>query len=190
MFPVLPKEKSSYRTILYAGRLENGKGLPVILQLAELIEQNDKFRLVIASNSDFNTGLFTSYQHTKIIVGLTLDNINEQAYSKADLVLYPSLYESFGLVPLEAMSAGVPVAANPVGIVPFLLEQNFPGIFQLVPCKDASFLDWCDQIISTFEQHTDRNKLHNMVEQEFGIASYHSRLDEVLGDALMIRNAS
>ena len=85
------------------------------------------------------------------------------------------------------MSARVPVVANPIGVVPFLLQQHFKGISQLIPCKDASFLVWCDDIISAFEQDTDRNKLHDLIEKEFGIASYRVRLDEVLGDELMIQ---
>jgi glycosyltransferase involved in cell wall biosynthesis len=186
MFSVLPKVKNTYRTILYAGRLENGKGLAVILKLAELIEESKTFRLLIASNNSFNTDLFETYQRTEVVTGLHLHNINEEAYAKADLVIYPSLFESFGLIPLEALAAGVPVVANPVGIVPYLLQQQFPGIFELIPCTDASFLNWCNDIISAFEQHVDRNKLHDMVESEFGIASYRVRLDEVLGPSLKL----
>ncbi|MBF8259554.1 MAG: mannosyl transferase, partial [Actinobacteria bacterium] len=35
-------------------------------------------------------------------------------FTAADAVLYPSTYESFGLVPLEAMAAGIPVVV-PLG---------------------------------------------------------------------------
>jgi len=186
MFPVLAKNKTNHRTILYTGRLENGKGLQVILQLAVWIERNDRFRLLIACNNSYNTELFASYKQTKLVTGLDLNNINEQAYSKADLVIYPSLYESFGLVPLEALSAGVPVISNPVGIVPFLLQQNFPGIYELPASIDASFLDWCDEIISNFELRIDRHQLHEKIETEFGIASYRTRLDEVLEELLAV----
>ena len=72
MFPVLPKAKTNYRTILYAGRLENGKGLPAILQLAELIEQNEKFRLLIASN----TRLIQNFLRPITIQKLLLDSIS------------------------------------------------------------------------------------------------------------------
>jgi glycosyltransferase involved in cell wall biosynthesis len=39
-------------------------------------------------------------------------------YSMADLLLYPSLYETFGLPPLEAMAAGCPVVASNSSAIP------------------------------------------------------------------------
>ena len=35
-------------------------------------------------------------------------------YQGAELFVYPSLYEGFGLPPLEAMACGVPVISSPV----------------------------------------------------------------------------
>lgn len=35
-----------------------------------------------------------------------------EAYKKASLFVYPSLYEGFGIPPLEAMSLGCPVACS------------------------------------------------------------------------------
>ena len=39
------------------------------------------------------------------------DELLASLYQNADLFVYPSLYEGFGIPPLEAMSAGCPVAA-------------------------------------------------------------------------------
>lgn len=44
-------------------------------------------------------------------------------YSGASLLVYPSLYEGFGLVPLEAMASGVPVLASRVGSLPEVLAD-------------------------------------------------------------------
>jgi alpha-1,3-rhamnosyl/mannosyltransferase len=43
--------------------------------------------------------------------------------ASADALLYPSLDEGFGLPPLEAMSAGVPVLATTAGAVPEVVGE-------------------------------------------------------------------
>ena len=47
--------------------------------------------------------------------------------AQADLLLHPSEMESFGLVPLEAMSCGVPVVAYRVGGLPEVVEDGGSG---------------------------------------------------------------
>jgi len=61
-------------------------------------------------------------------------------YSAADVVVVPSLYESFGLVALEAMACGAPVVASRVGGLQwtvkdgetgFLVRRRNPGLFAI-----------------------------------------------------------
>ena len=54
----------------------------------------------------------------------------------ASLVVYPSRYEGFGLVPLDAMSVGTPVVATAAGAVPEVVGE---GAF-LVPVGDVDAL--------------------------------------------------
>lgn len=48
-------------------------------------------------------------------------------YKAADILLFPSLSESFGLVPLEASGCGRPVVAFPVGVIPDLIKHGENG---------------------------------------------------------------
>ena len=45
-------------------------------------------------------------------------------YNAAELFVYPSLYEGFGLPPLEAMACGVPVAAAAAASIPEVVENG------------------------------------------------------------------
>ena len=56
-------------------------------------------------------------------------------YRAADVLIFPSYYESFGLVALEAMASGTPVVASRVGGLPKLIRNGETGY--LVPFRCA-----------------------------------------------------
>jgi len=61
------------------------------------------------------------------------ENVN-RVYQAADVVILPTLYESFGNVLLEAMAAGKPIIASKTGGVPEIINDEETGI--LVPSGD------------------------------------------------------
>jgi glycosyltransferase involved in cell wall biosynthesis len=65
------------------------------------------------------------------------DRVVEE-YRRHDLLVFPSTYEGFGLVVLEAMSQGLPVVATPVGCVTDLVRDGENGV--VVPVRNAGAL--------------------------------------------------
>jgi N-acetyl-alpha-D-glucosaminyl L-malate synthase BshA len=63
--------------------------------------------------------------------------VMEELLPLADVFLLPSSTESFGLVALEAMSAGVPVVASRVGGLPELVEHGVSGYLEPVDDVEA-----------------------------------------------------
>lgn len=53
--------------------------------------------------------------------GFVADDKLMALYGACDLFLFPSLYEGFGLTPLEAMAAGLPVVSSHAGAMPEVL---------------------------------------------------------------------
>jgi D-inositol-3-phosphate glycosyltransferase len=63
-------------------------------------------------------------------------------YSAAEVLVMPSLYESFGMVALEAMACGTPVIASEVGGLGYLVQDGQTGY--TIPDSDPSAL--CDKL--------------------------------------------
>lgn len=61
-----------------------------------------------------------------------------RAYRAHDLLVFPSTYEGFGMVVVEAMSQRLPVVASAVGCAPSLLGDGAAG--SVVPPRDAEAL--------------------------------------------------
>ena len=61
-----------------------------------------------------------------------------QAYRTHDVLAWPSTYEGFGMVVVEAMSQRLPVVAAPVGCARSIVDSGHNGL--LVPPRDAAAL--------------------------------------------------
>jgi glycosyltransferase involved in cell wall biosynthesis len=60
------------------------------------------------------------------------------AYRSHDVLAWPSTYEGFGMVVVEAMSQGLPVVATPVGCARTLIDDGRTGL--LVEPRDPAAL--------------------------------------------------
>jgi glycosyltransferase involved in cell wall biosynthesis len=75
--------------------------------------------------------------HLTIIPRLLEEDVIRE-YRRHDALLFPSTYEGFGMVLLEAMSQGLPVIATPVGSALSLVRDGETGIS--VPARDVKAL--------------------------------------------------
>ena len=63
-------------------------------------------------------------QEEVIFVGYVSENDIAKYYNAADLFVYPSLYEGFGMPPLEAMACGTPVVTSNVTSLPEVVADS------------------------------------------------------------------
>ena len=105
------------RYILALGNLEPRKNITTLIQAFQKMSNND-YRLVIAGGRGWkNTALYRQWQHSPVkdrIVFLGyVDAVDKPAlYRQAAMFVYPSIYEGFGLPPIEAMACGTPVICS------------------------------------------------------------------------------
>jgi glycosyltransferase involved in cell wall biosynthesis len=95
------------------------KNFRALVEAVALLGEVD-FDVIIAGGT--NPGIFksTGIQLPENVkhVGYVSDDELKSLYSSAACFIYPSLYEGFGLPPLEAMSNGCPVIVSRAGALP------------------------------------------------------------------------
>ncbi len=110
--------------VLSVGTLEPRKNLPTLLRAFARIAAEMPHDLVLAGPEGWMTDEIHETRR-RLDLGDRLrftGYVDAEAlpawYSAADLFVYPSLYEGFGLPPLEAMACGTPVITSDVSSLP------------------------------------------------------------------------
>jgi len=105
--------------LLYVGRLQGRKNLPTLVSaFARLARAGCGHKLVIAGGRDtLSQSLMSAIQCSGVASDIILPGYIAAGdlpfvYSAADVFIYPSLYEGFGLPVLEAMACGIPVITS------------------------------------------------------------------------------
>ena len=129
--------------ILYLGVVEPRKNLPFLLRCyASAIEQGLAHRLVIVGRLGwmyedvFEQVESLELQENVHFAGFIPRQDLPMVYNLADLFVYPSVYEGFGLPVLEAMACGTPVITSNVSAMPEIVGEA--GIL-LPPNDEAAF---------------------------------------------------
>jgi len=114
------------RFILFVGTLEPRKNLVMLLQAYAQYRQRTggDHKLVLGGGKGWlHRPLFTAIEELGLEDHVLLPGfIPEEElplwYNAADIFVYPSLYEGFGLPPLEAMACGTPVIVSDTSSLP------------------------------------------------------------------------
>lgn len=113
--------------LLYTGVWRSHKNIPTLVKAFHLLRKTfniDDLRLVITGKDDpFYPEVrqtATSLHEDKHVLfpGLVSEQELLDLYTAATIYVFPSLYEGFGLPPLEAMACKTPVAASEVSSIP------------------------------------------------------------------------
>lgn len=122
------------KILLYVGRLEQVKGLPLLIEaLALLVAGSEEWHLVLAGDGSEKASLIERAQAKQLLPYMTfagfLDHDSElvRLLHAADLLLLSSLAEGCPTAVLEAQSCGLPVVASAVGEVPAIVTHGVDG---------------------------------------------------------------
>jgi len=132
--------------VLYTGRFVERKGIRELLDAIPLVlARVPDARFVLAGGHRHCCGEdmarywlpsgFEPYRNRVHFTGWLTQEDLSRWYQKADVLVVPSWYEPFGMVVLEGMLYGLPIAASAIGGPAEILEHERTGL--LFPPRDA-----------------------------------------------------
>ena len=122
--------------LLAVGRLVARKGYMTLLRaMPDILQENPQAKLVIVGRGHMKSSLEKKAKKLGISdsifiqSSLSFDEL-AQHFRSADLVVYPSYYEGQGLIPLESLASGTPVATVNQEPLTEMVDSTVGGLFE------------------------------------------------------------
>ncbi|NDJ54257.1 MAG: glycosyltransferase family 4 protein [Chloroflexi bacterium] len=144
------------RFILHVGTLEPRKNLEVLVRAYAQLPHRGDFKLVLVGGTGWQTGplleLIASLRLTSDILmpGYVSNDSLPMWYNAANLFVYPSVYEGFGMPLVEALACGKPVLASNTTSLP----EAVGPMGRLLPAHDVDA--WVEGMTAALDQTDDK----------------------------------
>ena len=177
------KEKD--RIILFVGRIDPAKGIMTVIEALELLKKKDsplhnQLKLIVVGGGRKKEDLPGNKEYIRIkksirekklmgkviFLGSKKQSELKKYYSAAEALVMPSLYESFGLVPVEAMACGTPALVSRIGEMKNIVKEGKNG-FSFPPNNPSSLASCLEHLFSNKESLWDREKIRQNVIKNF-----------------------
>ncbi|MBL0386209.1 DUF1957 domain-containing protein [Tumebacillus sp. ITR2] len=126
--------KEGEKLVMFVGRLVREKGVHTLLNAVPMIvDEFPETRFVIAGKGPSMESLREQAHAMGIadrvrFTGFISDEDRNSLFQEADVAVFPSLYEPFGIVALEAMAANTPVVVSDVGGLGDVVQHGRNGL--------------------------------------------------------------
>ncbi|GMR25063.1 MAG: hypothetical protein BMS9Abin39_0339 [Ignavibacteria bacterium] len=156
----VPCNNPEGKFILYIGRINKMKNIKILLKAFSLVGDKIDHKLVIVGDNETTlqremrfAGLSPEIKK-RVIFKQDLDEDSKCVLMKnASLLVFASLYEGFGLPPLEAMACGCPVIVSDNSSLPEVCGE---AAYYVNP---LSYSDISEGIVTVLNNNTLRNEL-------------------------------
>lgn len=129
----VPKRHESEPLLLYVGRLVPEKGSHILVEsMNDIVVDYPTAKLIIAGGGPMEGHLKAEVYRNGLgriveFVGHVGDKQLRDLYSRAWVAVFPSSYEPFGIVALEAMATGTPCVVGDAGGLREIVEDGVTG---------------------------------------------------------------
>ena len=185
----IPKEKELLRSeqnlpssfLLFVGATEARKNLINLLQAYSIIREkySSLFLILAGRRGDDHNRVGEKIRELKLensvkMIDYVDDHRLRYLYSLAELFVFPSWYEGFGIPLLEAMACGVPIAASNTGALP---EVGGDCALYFDPENPE---DIADKILTLLEGNSIRRRLIDSGKKRVSLFSWEKTAVETL----------
>ena len=122
--------------LLAVGRLVARKGYMTLLRaMPAILQENPHAKLVIVGRGHMKSSLEKNAKKLGVSDSIHIQSSLSfeelaQHFRSADLVIYPSYYEGQGLIPLESLASGTPVATVDQEPLTEMVDDSVGGLFK------------------------------------------------------------
>lgn len=169
--------------LLYIGGIDPRKNILFLLDaFKQVLREIPQAKLVLAGNHQKDKFLpqitsrisSLSLSDSLIQLGFFPDEQLPKLYQAADLFLFPSLYEGFGLPVLEAARSGVPVLAGNNSSMPELLGAEYPLL------TDNDLDQWSSRIVQLISTPEQTKRLSELGIERGNLFSWQNTADSTI----------
>lgn len=190
MKPPADQQKDTVQ-VLFAGRVEQGKGVDVLIDALAQIRGLSWNASIAGSGSKFQelVGRVAELGIEERVSFLGYHDDLASVYQRSHILVVPSKHEAFGRTVIEGMAHGLAVIGTRAGGIPELIDHNRTGI--LVPYGDAHTL--ATALSNLIKNRTERHRLGAAARTEalarFTGEHYLKRLEDIYRLALSRRSS-
>ncbi|WKN40703.1 glycosyltransferase family 4 protein [Tunicatimonas pelagia] len=187
------KKNSIVPTILFVGIIQGSKGIYELLEIAQRLHTRGivfELRLVGKTDSVSTDQKIRAYiqqhrlQHRVKLIGIKTGEDKWQEYINADVFCFPSHFETFGLVLIEAMQFKLPVVTTRIGGIQSVVRNEETGY--LVPLQNIeAFTKKVEKLLVDNQLRTtmgDKGRAYFL--QNFTVKHYWQNMEQVLSQEL------
>ena len=133
------------KIVLYVGRMVPEKGVNVLVgSIPQVIASMPEAKFVFIGDGYYRSEYMSiahglGVAHKCFFTGfIEKDSVVRKLFTLADACVFPSFYEPFGIVALEAMAAGTPVIVSDIGGLSEIIDHGHTGL--KVPVNNSNAL--------------------------------------------------
>lgn len=169
------------KNMLFISRLDEFKGgLRTLKAYHSILPKNPEWKLTIGGDGEEMESIKNYIathkleQQVKLLGKLTKPQIAE-TFHQGDFLIFPSVHESFGLIPVEAMAAGLPVISTYQTAPPEYMNE-FNGT-TIDPISIEGIANAMQMMIDSLQLYS-KEQIRNFVVQNYGFQTFGQKLNE------------